>query len=424
MDRSTGISLVVIAAAAVLAPLLAEALRRWRVPSVLFELLLGILIGPALLGWVEVDPFVSGLSALGLAILFFMAGYEIDFQKLRGAPISRGIAGWLISLVLGLLLGAVLMLEDVVLSSLLIGLALTTTAIGALLPMLRDRQMLHSPFGAFITAAGAVGEFGPIVAITILLSASNPAVESVLLIVFAGLAVGVAALATKEQPPKFIEMMQRHLSTSTQLPVRIILLLVTVMVMLASRLGLDSLLGAFAAGIIARLALSREQSEALSPRLEAIGFGFLIPVFFIVSGVQFDLDSLLSSSATMLKVPIFLAMMLLIRGLPALLVYRGVLSIRERTALTMLQCTALPLLVVITQIRLDEDRMRPGNAAALVGAGMLSVLVFPLVGFAILGAERTVAGSGAAGSGAAGASGAATDDLDVGESESLGPIMD
>jgi Kef-type K+ transport system membrane component KefB len=409
MDRTTGISVVVIAAAAVVAPLLSELLRRWRVPSVLFELLLGILVGPAVLGWVELVPFVDGLSQFGLAILFFMAGYEIDFARLKGTPINRGLAGWGISLVLGLGLGVVLMLEGFVLSSLLIGLALTTTAIGTLMPMLRDRGMLDSPFGSYITAAGAVGEFGPIVAITILLSADSPIEESLLLVAFAVLAVGVASLATRQQPPALIEMMQRHLSTSTQLPVRIILLLVTVMVLVAAELGLDNLLGAFAAGMIARLALSKEQSEALAPRLEAIGFGFLIPVFFVVSGVGFDLDSLLSSTTTMLKVPLFLVMMLLIRGLPAMLVYRGVLTTRERSAMTLLQSTALPLLVVITQIGLETHRMEPGNAAALVGAGMLSVLVFPLVGFAVLG-ERGAA--------------PADDEPDVGESEALGGLVD
>jgi len=410
MDRTTGISVVVIAAAAVVAPLLSELLRRWRVPSVLFELLLGILVGPAVLGWVELVPFVEGLSQFGLAILFFMAGYEIDFARLKGTPINRGLAGWGISLVLGLGLGVVLMLEGFVLSSLLIGLALTTTAIGTLMPMLRDRGMLDSPFGSYITAAGAVGEFGPIVAITILLSADSPMQESLLLIAFALLAVGVASLATRRQPPALIEMMQRHLSTSTQLPVRIILLLVTAMVLVAAELGLDNLLGAFAAGMITRLALSKEQSEALAPRLEAIGFGFLIPVFFIVSGVGFDLDSLLSSTTTMLKVPLFLVMMLVIRGLPAMFVYRGVLTTRERSALTLLQSTALPLLVVITQIGLETHRMKAGNAAALVGAGMLSVLVFPLVGFAVLGSSSAPT--------------ADDDEPDVGESEALGGLVD
>lgn len=385
MPNSTAVSLVVIAAAAVLAPLLSELLRAWRIPSVLFELLLGILIGPAVLGWVEVDEFIKGLSELGLAVLFFLAGYEINFAKLRGAPLNRGMGGWAISLVFGLGVGVALALEGLVLSSLLIGLALTTTAIGTLMPMLHDREMLETRFGTFLVAAGAVGEFGPILAVTLLLSGSNPGIEAVLLVIFALLAVGVAAMASRPQPPKLVEMLQRHLSTSTQLPVRIIILLIIALVVVATQLGLDNLLGAFAAGMIARLALSPEQNEALNPRLEAIGFGFLIPVFFIVSGVNFDLDSLVSSTGAILRVPIFLGLMLLVRGVPALFVYKGILSARERTSLMLLQSTALPLLVVITEIGISTDRMKPANAAALVGAGMLSVLVFPLLGFKLLG---------------------------------------
>lgn len=395
MPDSTALSIVIIAAAAVVAPLLAELLRRWRIPSVLFELLLGILIGPAVLGWVEVDEFIAGLSEFGLAILFFMAGYEINFAKLKGAPLNRGVGGWLVSLVLGLGLGVVLAFEGFVLSSLLIGLALTTTAIGTLLPMMRDHGLLETRFGGFLTAAGAVGEFGPILAITILLSASSPLTEALLLVAFAVLAVAVAAMATRPQPPALVDMLQRHLSTSTQLPVRIIILLIIGLVVVAADLGLDNLLGAFAAGMIARLALSPEQTEALTPRLEAIGFGFLIPIFFIVSGVNFDLDSLLASPSTMLKVPLFLVLMLVIRGLPALAMYKGLLSLRERWSLVLLQSTALPLLVVITQIGLSTDRMTPGNAAALVGAGMLSVLILPLAGFALLGnSEETTTPNG------------------------------
>lgn len=391
MSGATATSIVVIAAAAVVAPLLAELLKRWRIPSVLFELGLGILVGPAVLGWVEVTDLVKGLSEFGLAVLFFMAGYEIDFGRLKGAPLNRGVTGWLVSLAGGLGIGVVLAFEGFVLSSLLIGLAMTTTAIGTLLPMLRDRGLLETRFGSFLTAAGAVGEFGPILAVTILLSASSPLTEALLLVLFAVLAVGVAIMATRPQSPAIVEMLQRHLSTSTQLPVRIIMLLIVGLVVLAADLGLDNLLGAFAAGMIARLALSPEQTRALTPRLEAIGFGFLIPIFFIVSGVNFDLDALTESTTTLLKVPLFLALMLLVRGAPALLVYKGVLAVRERVALMLLQATALPMLVVITQIGVETDRMRSGNAAALVGAGMLSVLVLPLAGFALLKDEAGAA---------------------------------
>ncbi len=393
MDRSSAVSLVVIAAAAVIAPVLAELLRRWRIPTVLFELLLGILIGPSIIGWVEVDGFIGGLSELGLAMLFFMAGYEIDFARLKGAPLRLGVVGWIASLALGLAAGAFLAFEGLVVSSLLIGLALTTTAIGTLLPMLRDRGLLGTRFGGFAVAAGAAGEFGPVLAITILLSAASPLQESLLLVLFVVLTVGIAVIATRPQPPEFIDVLQRHLTTASQLPVRILLLLLTVMVLVAGALGLDNLLGAFAAGLIARVALSPEQNAALTPRIEAIGFGFLIPVFFIVSGVQFDLRSLIASPVALASLPLFLLLMFVVRGLPALALYRKVLSGRECWAMALMQATALPLLVVISQIGISEHEMSAEAAAVLVGAGMLSVLVFPLLAFSLLGREPEASGA-------------------------------
>lgn len=388
MESHAAVSLLVITAAAVLAPLLSELLRRFRIPVVLFELILGIIVGPAVLGWAEVTPLISGLAELGLCLLFFLAGYELDFSRIRGAPLNRGIVGWCVTLGIGLAVGALLASQGFVISSLLIGLALTTTALGTLLPMLSDRGLLETRFGAFLIAAGAVGEFGPVLAVTLLLGTTQPLGEAALLVLFVAIAVGVAWVAARPQPPRLVEMLRRHLETSSQLPVRILMLLVVGMVALASVLGLDVLLGAFAAGLIARLAIRPEQVAELKPRVEAIGFGFFIPLFFVVSGMKFDLSSLLSSPSNLVRLAVFAALLLLVRGVPALFVYRGVLSASERTSLMFLQATALPLLVVITQIGVQTQQMRPENATALVGAGMLSVLVFPLVGFAILDRSR------------------------------------
>jgi Kef-type K+ transport system membrane component KefB len=387
MSYATATSVFAIAVAVAVAPLCSEALRRWRIPSVLFELLLGIVIGPDVLHWASLDQFVTGLSALGLCFLFFMAGYEIDFAKLSGHPLNRGITGWLVSLVLGLGVGVVLLISGFVVSSLLIGLSLTTTAVGTLLPMLRDRDMLESPFGKFLVAAGTAGEFGPVVAVTVLLGAASPETELILLIAFVALAVGIAFMASRPQPPRVVETMQRHLGTSTQLPVRIVLLLITSLVLVASSLSLEVLLGAFAAGLIVRIAFSRDQAEAMQPRLEAIGFGFLIPVFFVVSGMEFHAHELFHNASTLERVPIYLGLFLLVRGLPVFVVYLRLLGLRQRVALGILQSTALPLLVVITQIGLATHHMLPVNATALVGAGMVSVLVFPLVGFAVAGSD-------------------------------------
>ena len=181
--------------------------------------------------------------------------------------------------------------------------------------------------------------------------------------------------------------MKRHLGTSSQLPVRIVILLITGLVLLASSLSLEVLLGAFAAGLIIRIAFTNEQAEDMQPRLESIGFGFLIPVFFVVSGMQFHVRALLSSGSALERMGIFLVLFLVVRGLPALVVYVNVLTLRQRTALAVLQSTALPLLVVITEIGLSTNHMLPVNATALVGAGMLSVLLFPLIGFAIAGKD-------------------------------------
>jgi Kef-type K+ transport system membrane component KefB len=387
MSYQTAVSLFVIATAVAVAPLCSEALRRWRVPSVLFELLLGILIGPEVLHWASTDVFVNGLDVLGLCFLFFMAGYEIDFSKLGRDPVVRGSVGWLISLALGLGVGLVLLITNFAISSLLVGLALTTTTIGTLLPMLHDRGMLDSDFGRMLVAGGTAGEFGPVVAVTVLLGVASPGTEALLLVAFVALALAVAYVAARPQPPRVVETMQRHLGTSTQLPVRIVLLLITGLVLVASSLNLEILLGAFAAGLIVRIAFTPDQAKDMKPRLESIGFGFLIPVFFVVSGMQFHVRALFDNVSTLQRVPIFLGLLLVVRGLPALAVYAKVLPWRQRSALGVLQSTALPLLVVITQIGLDTHHMLPVNATALVGAGMVSVLLFPLAGFALAGSE-------------------------------------
>lgn len=384
MGESSPEPLLVVAAAAVVAPLLADRLRRWRVPVVLFELLLGILIGPHAFDIVDIDPLLSDLSSIGLAFLMLLAGYEVDLSKMRGTPLNRATTSWVGSLALGLAVGFVLMESGFVRSELLVGLALTTTALGVLLPMLGDRGLLDSGIGRHILAAGTLGEFGPIVAIALLLSGENPLHEALVLIAFVVVAVGAAFLGSRPQPPAAIATVQRHMHTSAQLPVRIAVLLLAIMLWLAFDLGLDTILGAFTAGVILRLLRSEEQAEVLDPKLEALGFGFFIPVFFIVTGMGFAMDTLIDDPATLVRVPIFLVLFVVVRGLPALVVYRRDLPMRARAGLAIVQSTALPLVVVITTIGLEQGHMTEQNATALVGAAMLSVLVLPLLGFSVL----------------------------------------
>jgi Kef-type K+ transport system membrane component KefB len=377
-------SFAIIAAASLAAVLLAELTKRWRLPVVVLEVVLGILIGPHVLDWAEVNSFISGVANFGLAFLMFMAGYEIDLKRLRGAPLNRAVISWLVSLGLALCVGGVLIIEGFEVSDLLIGLVLTTTAMGALVPILNDAGQTRRPFGAFALAAGAVGEFGPIVAIAILLAGDNPLIEALWLGAFVLAALALAFVASRPQPRRVDALMLRQTTTYGQLPVRLAVLLLAAMLLLASDLGLEGLLGSFTAGMLFHPLLSAEQRERAEPRLNALGFGFVIPFFFVVSGMRFDLDALTDDVVTIAKVPLYFALLLAVRGLPALFIYRGVLPAAQRRALAFLQATALPLVVVITEIGRQTDRMTASDAAALVGAAMLSMLVFPALGLAQL----------------------------------------
>ena len=384
MEQQTITTLALIAAMAVLAPVLAEALRKFRIPSVVLEILLGILIGPQVLGLAHTDETIRGFAELGLTFLMFLAGYEIEISKIRGRPVKLALVGWGLSLGLGFAFAFSLATSGVVLSTLLIGLALTTTALGTLLPIIRDAGLLPTRFGSLTMAIGTVGEFGPIVAITILLTGEHPLQTILLLGVFVLVAGAAAMIVLRGQPPKWLDLLQRNLNSSAQLPIRVSLLLIIALVWVANRLGLDVLLGAFAAGMIVRVSAAGPDHERVRVKLEAIGFGLLIPIFFVVSGMSFDLEALLSDGSELLRVPMFLLAFLVVRGLPVLLLYRRDLERLPRAALALVSGTQLPLVVVITTIGLETGRMKPVNAAALVGAAMLSVLIYPSAALALL----------------------------------------
>lgn len=383
MDPVSASSLALVGVVAVLAPLLADAIkRRARVPGVVVEIALGIVIGPQVLGLAEVTDIVAVFGNLGLSFLMFLAGFEIDLDRIKGRPLELAARTWFVSLALAVVVAGVLVLDGFVHEDILVALALTTTALGTLLPMLSDAKVLNTPFGAHVLSVGSVGEFLPIVAIALLLTTDSPVRTAVFLVAFILLAVGATLLATRARSPRVVELMRRHLDSSAQLPIRIAVAMMVGLVWVAAHLGLDVLLGAFAAGIIVRLFSEGEHEQVVASKLQAIGFGFLVPIFFVVSGMNFDLDALFAEPTTILRVPLFLALFLVVRGLPTVLGYRRDLAGGDRRALAFFASTALPLVVVITGIGLDTGRMAPENAAALVGAGMVSVLVFPLAGFA------------------------------------------
>nr|WP_221308511.1 cation:proton antiporter [Nocardiopsis mwathae] len=374
--------LIIILAAAVLAPLISDQLGRWVViPAVVLEIALGIALGPAGLGLIHETEIVSALAGMGLAMLMFMAGYEIDFNRVKGRPLRRATLAWLCSLALGL--GAAWTVFGASQTTLVIGLALTTTALGTVLPILRDAGALNTPFGTRFLASGTVGEFGPIVVIALLLSGFRPLEGTVLLVVFFAVAGLAAWRATRPRSERIGRLIRATLGTSAQLAVRLCLLIIVGMVGLAGLLQLDVLLGAFAAGIIVRLMLMTnhpQEVHEVESKMEAVAFGLFVPLFFVVTGMRFDLQALVSDLGALLLVPLFLALLLVVRGLPELWLSRDTLAGRQRPALALFAATALPLLVVLTTIGGEMGAVEPAVAAALVGAGMLSVLVLPLIG--------------------------------------------
>jgi Kef-type K+ transport system membrane component KefB len=376
IDETSLLVIVVTSALAGLLVMLAS--PKLVIPVVVVELILGIVIGPQLTDLAQVDPTTEFLGNLGLGMLFFFAGYEIDFPRIKGRPMELAGIGWALSLVLAYGIGGALAAAGVVVSYLYTGSAMATTAIGTLIPILSDAGEIRTKFGRYLLGAGAAGEFGPILLVTLILSTTHPLREALILVLFVALAVvtGVLAVRTAWRGWPLIE---RTIETSSQLAVRLAVVLVFGLVALAAELGLDLLLGGFVAGMITRIALRGREVTVFDSKLMAVGYGLLIPFFFVTSGMSFDLDALTESAEALLKLPLFLALFLVVRGTPALLLYRGILGLRDRFALAFFCATELPLVVAITTVAIEEGHMHSDTAAALVGAAIVSTLVYPLI---------------------------------------------
>jgi len=389
-------SLLLIFAIAGLSPFVCEWLPWVRLPLVVVEIVLGVIIGPHVLGWAAVGPTIQVFANFGLAFLFFLAGFEIDFRAIRGRPLTMAALGWLMSLAVCLLAGLALRSAGLVDSGLVVGAALTTTALGTLMPILRDAKELPTRFGAYAVAAGAMGEFGPIFLIAAVLPAGEGSHGGSLLQLAAfGLVIAAAAVvAMRLRPPRLILLLQDKMHTSAQLPVRLAVLALAALVLVARNFGTDAILGALAAGVLVALASSGERGEALRHKLEGIGFGFFVPIFFITTGLRFDLPALSSSPAALVQLPLFLVLFLVVRGVPALFIRRD-LDTASRLALGLISATQLPLVVAIAEIGVRAGRMQPATASALIGAGMVSVLAFPLAALAIRRRFAPTPGEGA-----------------------------
>ena len=385
--QPSDLDFVIIAAIAVVAPLLVRGLSsRLRVPIVVFELMLGILVGPSVLGWVQQGPISERLADFGLALLFFMAGNEIDFRVLRGRDGAGAVGGWAVGLVVGIGVGLLIVPGE---AAVVIGIALCSTALGMLLPILRDAGLLATPFGRAVMGVGAVGEFGPLVAISLFLGGREIGVATIVLFFFVVVAATAVFLASRMPHGRLHRIVTATLHTSGQFAIRMIVLILALLVALSLVLDLDMLLGAFVAGVIWQLIIRNAPAEdraQIESKIEAVAFGLLVPVFFIYTGVTFDLRALLADGVTVLLVPVFLVLLLVIRGLPAMLSAPPGATGRDRVSLALLAATGLPVIVAVTSIGMAEDLLSAGLAAAFVAAGMLSVLLYPILGLAVRGA--------------------------------------
>jgi Kef-type K+ transport system membrane component KefB len=397
MDLASGLeTLLVAAVVAALAPVLVALLPGPRIPQVVVLLAGGVLIGPQVLGWAD-RPAIDLLANVGLGFLFLMAGYELDLHLFRERPGRLAIVAWLVTVALAAATVGVLAAVGFVEAFVPVALGLTTTALGTLLPILRDNDMLGGRFGRYLLAAGAVGELFPIFAIALFLGASNKFVALASLV-----AVGVLALVLSFAPRlvrgnRLERILQEGEGSTAQTTIRWTVVLLLLLLVIAEEFGLDVVLGAFLAGIVLRR-WAPGDVHSLEDKLDAIGYGFFIPLFFVASGMSLDIRSIAGAP---LRLAVFFVLFLAVRGVPALFLYRDALPPVRRVQMMFLTATALPLLVALAEIGLRNGTMLPENAAALVGAGALSVLVFPLAAVTI--ERRRRAGEGPAAAPAAGA---------------------
>jgi Kef-type K+ transport system membrane component KefB len=370
------LSLLVIVAIAAVVPIILGFIRI-RVAEVVLLLIGGIIFGPEVLGWIQIDDSIDLLAEIGLGMLFFLAGMELERHAVQGRSGKLAAIGWLVSLALALVASLTFDALGLFDDGLAVAIALVSTALGTLLPIMRDSGLLSTRFGTYFMGAGAWGELGPIIAISVLLGSQSSFLALVTLAFFGVVAVVLAISPNRFKSERIERIIERGHSSSSQTAVRLTVLLLIALLSLADVLGFDVVLGAFIAGIIVRRYLSPGKEHLVQGKVETIAFGLMVPLFFIVSGARLDVIAIITNPLMMLG---FFLLIIIVRAVPQLFVYRWALpDLRERTRLSLYIATALPIIVAVTTLQVDAGMMDSEEAAALVGAGALTVLVFPLL---------------------------------------------
>jgi len=382
-------SLAVVLAVAFFSRLLLGLVPRFRVPGVVIEIILGIIIGPSVLGWATADEPVQILALVGLAFLLFLSGLEIELDQLRGRLLRVAAMGLGASIVLALATGYVLDATGLVSNPLLVGVTLIATALGLVIPVLKEGGLSTTPFGQLVIVGATLGDFTAVLLLSLLFSkdASGTGSKLILLGVFVVLLVLIGvSVAGLGRRMKVSEVLVRLQDTTAQIRVRGAMVLLVTLVVVADKTGLETILGAFVAGAVGSMADRDVQHThpLFSVKLDAIGYGFLVPIFFVTSGLRFDLDALRDDLSTLVLVPIFLVALLVVRGLPAVLYRHQLASQRATVAAGLLQATSLPFIVTASMIGVDIGALTPATGSAFVAAGLLSAILFPVISLSLL----------------------------------------
>lgn len=382
------VSIFWITLVALLAPLASAATRK-KIPDVVFLLIFGVVIGPEVLNLAQLEGGVELLKELGLGLLFLLAGYEINSQSLRSRQGAFALGSWAVSFSLGFLLALLLTGgQGSFPVYAVIGIALSSTALGTLLPLLKSHGAAGTRLGDSVMIHGALGELMPIFAMSLLLSSRAPWAAVLILLAFMLIAIISALLPHRlfEHIPGLRRTMAAEANTTSQTMLRLAMLLLSTLMMVAAVFQLDVVLGAFAAGIILRSLTPTGAFEPFSKRLEALGFSFLIPLFFVASGMGIKVSVIWEQPLLLAAIVLGI---LVIRGLPVfaaeyfLKTGSGLTSLQEKLQLGLYSAAGLPIIVAVTQVARQSDLLTEQSASLLVAGGALTVLIFPLLAQAL-----------------------------------------
>jgi Kef-type K+ transport system membrane component KefB len=382
-------SFVLVAVIAFTAPLLRELVPGLFVPAIVLELVLGIVVGPQVLDIAHTSDSVELFSQIGLAALLFLAGREIQVDRLRGPLLERALAIFALGFMLAAGLSALLHSVGLIKTPLLVAVILVATSLSVIIVPLRDEGQVETSFGQQVIATAAIAEFGAVILLSFFYSSerTGPGTELLHLSAFVLLAVVVyVAMTQSGRSTRLSAALGRLRESSAQIQTRADLALLAIVVGITSELGLETILAAFTVGVIR--GMTEERDETLDQKREAVALGIFVPFFFVASGIDFQLDELFATLGGVVRLPLFVIALLAVHLVPAVL-YRRSMSDRETVAAGLLQATSFSFVIVATQIGLQLGIMVPATATALVGAGLVSVVAFPAIAFSLLRDERS-----------------------------------